>query len=127
MNEIAADPDGIDSDKEETEIFDEDTEGFDEEEGGFDEGEQHFNEKGGVVGAEEMAQDSDLERRGKDADGVVHVEGKKVDEECEVQGIRNDLGTVRNSEDSGLEHVPITQEELSIIDGIDTDSVSPHD
>ena len=69
-----------------------------------------------------LVQDSDLERRGKDADGVVHVEGEKVGEECEMPGIWDDLGSVRNSEDSGLEHVPITQGEPSIID-----SMSPHD
>jgi hypothetical protein len=48
--------------------------------------------------------------------------GAKVGEECEMPGMWDNFGSVRNSDDSGLEYVPITQEEPSIID-----SVSPND
>lgn len=111
MDEFAADPEETDSDEE-------DARGFDEEEGGG------FNEEGGVFGqdSEAVTQDSDLERRGEDVDGVVHMEEREmVGEAWEMPGIRDDLGLVRNSEDSGLEHVPITrQEEPSIIDSVST-------
>jgi hypothetical protein len=69
-----------------------------------------------------VAKDGDLERRGEDVDGVVCMERQKVSEECEMPGMWDDFGSVRNSEHSGLEHVPITQEEPPIID-----SVSPND
>ena len=96
VNEVAADPEETNSDKEEAGSFDEDIGGFDEEEGGGfnEEGEQHFNNKGGVFSAEEVAQDSNLKRRGKDTDGVVDVEGEKVGKECEMLGIWDDLGSV---------------------------------
>ena len=89
VNEVAADPEETDSNEEEAGNFDEDVGGFDEEEGGgFNkEGEQHFNNEGGVFSTEEVAQDSNLERRGKDTDGIVHVEGEKVGKECEMLGI----------------------------------------
>ena len=89
VNEVAANPEETDSDEEEAGSFDEDVGGFDEEEGGGfnEEGKQNFNKEGGVFSAEEVAQDSDLERRGKDADSVVHVEGEKVGKECEMPGI----------------------------------------
>ena len=103
VNKVAADPEETDSDEEEAGSFDEEAGSFDEDIGGFDEeegggfneeGEQHFNDEGGVFSAEEVAQDSDLERRGKDADGIVHVEREKVGEECEMPGIWEDLGSV---------------------------------
>jgi hypothetical protein len=52
-----------------------------------------------------------------DSDGVMCM-----GEEGEMPGMWDDFGPVRNSEDSGLEYIPITQEEPSIID-----SVSPND
>jgi hypothetical protein len=116
MDEVAGDPEGTDSDEEEAGGFDE------EEGGGFNEEQGDFNEEGGLSGKEEVAKDGDLGRRSEDADGVVCMERQKVNEECEMPGMWDDIGSVRNSEDSGLEHVPITQEEPSIID-----SVSPND
>ena len=62
--------------------------------------------------------DDEGDSEGEDIDG----ERQKVSEECEMPGMWDDFGSVRNSEDSGLEHVPITQEGPSIID-----SVSPND
>ena len=115
MDEVADDPEGTDSDEEEAG-------GFDEEEGGSNEEQGDFNKEGGLSGKEEVAKDGDLERRGEDVDGVVCMERQKVSEECEMPGMWDDFGSVRNSEHSGLEHVPITQEEPSIID-----SVSPND
>jgi hypothetical protein len=109
VDEVTGDPEGTDSDEEEAGTFD-------EEEGG------NFNEEGGLSGEEEVVKDMDLGRRGEDVDGVVRTERQKIVKECEMPGVWDDLGSVRNSEGSGLEHVPITQEEPSIID-----SVSPND
>jgi hypothetical protein len=50
------------------------------------------------------------------------MEREKVSEGCEMPGMWDDFASVWNSEDSGVEHVPITQEEPSAID-----SVSPND
>jgi hypothetical protein len=107
VDEFPGDSEGTDSNEEEAGTFD------DEEEGG------NSNEKGGVSGEDEVAEDMDLGRKGGDVDGVVSTEGQKIVEEFEMPGVWDDLGSVRNSEGSG--HVPITQKELSIID-----SVSPN-
>jgi len=50
------------------------------------------------------------------------MERQMISEECELPGMWDDFGSVWNSKDSGLEHVPIMQEKLSVID-----SVSPND
>ena len=108
VDKVAADPEETDSDEDDEEGFDEEL----EEEGGF-----NLNFK--LNEDSEVTQDSDLERRDEDVDDTVHVEREKIGEECKMPDILgDDLGSVRNSEDSGLEHVPITQKELSIIDSV---------
>ena len=69
-----------------------------------------------------MAKDGDFGRRSEDVDGVMCMESQKVSEECEMPGMWDDNGPVRNSKDSGLERVSSMQEEPSMID-----SVSPND
>jgi hypothetical protein len=105
MDELAGDSERTDSD----------------EEGGFNEEQGDFNEEGGLSGTEEVAKDGDLGRRGEDVDDVMRLERQKDSEEVEMPGMWDDFGSVRNSEDFGLDYVPITQEEPSIID-----SVSPN-
>ena len=107
-DEVAGDSEGTDSDEGEA--------------GSFDEEQRDLDEEGGLSSKEEVAKDGDLGRRSEDVDGVMCMEREKVSEECEMPGMWDNFASVQNSEDSGVEHVPITQEEPSVID-----SVSPND
>jgi hypothetical protein len=101
--EVPDDPKGADSNEEEAGAFDEKAGGFDDEEGE-------------LSGEEEVAKDIDLGRRGENVDSI---EGEKI---VEMPDLWDNLSSVKKSEGSGLEHIPIMQEELSMID-----SMSPID
>jgi hypothetical protein len=93
MDEVAGDSEGTNSDEGEA--------------GSFDEEQGDLDKEGGLSSKEEVAKDGDLGRRSEDVDGVVCMEREKVSKECKMPGMWDDFASVQNSEDSGVEHVPI--------------------
>jgi len=78
-------------------------------------------EEGGVFDKEDVAEDSesgDFGGASETLDGMVVVGGEKVSEDNGMPGMRDNVASVRNSQDFGVEPVPIMQEEPSINDSV---------